>query len=280
MKYSHLRGVMLVALTWCTSTNALAQRGATYEGNAHAWDAPSQGFPGYFDTGVAEKGSFVVELPPLIYGILPMPSTAVDYGLTDNMTVGTNALLTTVPWLFGAQGVSIKARSLLVGTEEHQSTATVYAGYLGVYGTTRVNAVYENATWNHSWRPSHDHTITGHLNYLRMDAGLGKTSDLNHMSISVTTVLLGIGYGYEISPKMDIRGMLNTTAYSSIDILTTVADLSQTSSPAITKQPNRLAQLQLEYHTMNDWLVSVGAIHGYFSGAGVTAPWLTFAFRK
>lgn len=279
MKLVYLRCVVFATLAWRITTIASAQRGASYEGNSHAWNAPSRGFPGYFDTNVADKGSMVLELPPLIYGLIPMPSTAFDYGVTESLTVGTNALLTTLPWLFGAQGAAIKARSLLIGTAEHQSAATVYAGFLSAQGTTPVNAVYENATWNHSWRPASAHTITGHLNYLRLDGNIGKKNDLKYMSLSVTTFLVGVGYGYEISPIMGVRGMVTSTAYSSIDIMTTVADLSQTSSPAITKNPNRLAQVQFEYHTSGDWLVGVGAIHGYFSGAGATAPWLTFAFR-
>lgn len=270
-----------VTLISCFSSHALAQRGARYEGNAHPWDSPTRGFPGYFDTNVAEKGSWVVELPPLIYGAIPMPSTEVDYGVSESLTVGSNALLTTVPWLFGAQGASIKVRSLLVGTPEHQSVATVYAGYLGVYNRTPTGSgLYENATWNHSWRPAREHTITGHINYLRLDGSLGKSSDLNYARVSVTTLMLGAGYGYEINEQWNIRGMIATTAYSSLDIMTSLADLSQTTSPAITKNPNRLGQLQLEFHTVTDWLVGFGAIHGYFSGSGGTVPWLTFAFRK
>lgn len=273
------RPLTFVALGLCVASQSFAQRGAKYEGTAHPWEAPSQGFPGYFDTNVVDPGKIVLEFPPLIYGIVPMPSMALDYGMSETLTIGTNSLVTTLPWLFGAQGVSLKARSLMIGSSEHQSAATVYAGYLSAQGKTPVSLIYQNATWNHAWRPAEAHTITGHANYLRMSAELGKASQLNRSEISITTLLLGGGYGYTISPKMDIRGTVAATVYSSFDVSTPAADITQSSTAQQLTQPNRIAQLQYEYHTSTDWLIGVGFIHLYVSGVSATAPWLTFALR-
>ena len=52
---------------------ALAQRGADYTLDGTAPTTPSSGFPGMFDSNVADKGSFVADLPSL----------SADYGLTE-----------------------------------------------------------------------------------------------------------------------------------------------------------------------------------------------------
>ena len=276
---NYLSLISIIGFGVCFSSPSFAQRGATYEGDAQAWESPTQGYPGYFDTNVADEGKFVLEFPPLIYGIIPMPSMALDYGVSKTLTVGTNSLVTTLPWLFGGQGLSLKARSLVYGTLQHQSAATVYAGYIGIQGNTPASVIYQNATWNHAWRFANSHAVTAHANYLRLSADIGKTNSISHSEISITTFLLGAGYTYTIDEAANLRGTVAATAYSSFDVSTPSADITQASTVKLMTQPNRIAQFQYEYHTRSDWLIGIGLIHLYVSGVSGTAPWLTFATR-
>lgn len=110
---------------------AFGQRGGSYANDQQQnWDSASAGFPGYYDANVVEEGHFVVEFPPVIWGIIPTPFMAVDYGVTKTFTVGTNAIFSTVPWLLQSKGGAVKLRSLLYGTESHQSAGTYYTGFL------------------------------------------------------------------------------------------------------------------------------------------------------
>lgn len=280
MILAFIRPAMGLLLFFLTASSAFAQRGATYETHAKPWESPTQGYPGYFDTHVARKGSLVAEFPPLLLGIVPTPFMALDYGVSDTLTIGTNAIFTTVPWLLGGFGASLKVRSLLIGNSDHQSAITFYGGLLRTETDPPVTAQYQNATWNDAWRFSGRHTLTGHLQYMRVSADIGKTTDIERASLGITTIMLGGGYGFEISHKSQLRLNGVFSAYSTVEADTVAMSINQSAKGLGGSTTSSSYVAQYEYHTDADWVIGVGLMGLSAFGAPTTnLPWLTFATR-
>jgi hypothetical protein len=273
--------INVAAVIFCTiipSLTAVAQRGSTFEGDAKPWQSPSQGFPGYFDTNVAAKGSVVVDFPPILV-IIPMPFMAVDYGVSDTFTVGTNAILTTVPWLFGAVGGTIKIRSLLYGDETHQSAGTYYGGVIATTRGTPLKFYYQVMTWNHSYRLGARHSLSGHVNYTRFNVAYGEETSLERISISQASLMLGGGYGFQISPTWALRLNGISPVIQSIDADTTTAALSQSQTLGNTKSASAIYVAQAEYRASDAWLLGFGLLGFSASGSDAVAPWFSWARR-
>ncbi|NBO38847.1 hypothetical protein EBU99_09715 [bacterium] len=110
----------------CASTPAaFAQRGSDYVSHRPISETPSSGIPGFFDTETASAGSLVFDVPSL----------SIDYGISEHLTLGTNAVavLSTSLWL--ANGgksatpiVMLKARYRIFSQEGWTSSVTGYGG--------------------------------------------------------------------------------------------------------------------------------------------------------
>jgi hypothetical protein len=276
-----LKHLLLCAVAlFLTSTEIFAQRGASFDGSATPSDSLTQGFPGYFDTNVARKGSLVVEFPPMLMGLVPTPFTAVDYGVSDTLTVGTNAVLTTLPWLFGVKGASLKIRSLVVGDHAQQGSATYYTGGLSAsQGSTTANMYYHLFTWNHSWSFREIHQISLHGNYTRINFELGTTKDLNHQEINLSTMQAGAGYGYRLNHKWGFRINGVTSILQSIELDNAGASIVQSSNPNKIGAATSIAVAQFDLRSRPDWLFGFGAIGFSVSGVSTAAPWFTWATR-
>ena len=279
MTLTRLTIPVFVLVLIVSAGTAMGQRGASYDGQAKPWDSTSQGFPGYFDTNVARKGTFVLEFPPMIWGILPVPSISSDYGVTDTLTVGTNALIASFPWLLGAQGGSIKVRSLLVGTSEQQAAVTYYGGGLAFHGETPFSLYYHLMTWNHAWGLGTDHTLAAHANYLKVNLEQGSIQDLKHAELSLSALMFGAGYGYFINSRWSLRLDGVASVYQTIDADTAAISLNQSSSIKNVKSVTLIGMSQIEYHPFPNWLFGVGITGLGIGGSGGGAPWFTWSKR-
>lgn len=271
--------LLFFASLFIISSTAAAQRGGSYGENAKPWESTSQGFPGYFDTNVARKGSLVVEFPPMIFGILPTPFVAVDYGVTDTLTIGTNGVVSALPWLLNGEGASIKIRSLLLGDETEQSAVTYYGGIIRIHGKTQINSYYHVMTWNHAWRIGSRHTIGARANYIRLNVELGEETDLNHADLGFSSFMTGAGYGFEINPRWALRADAIASLYQSIEADTVAISFNQSSSLRKPKSTTLIGVGQVEYHPFEDWLFGLGVTGFNVGGAGAAAPWFTWATR-
>ena len=267
--------VSAVLLVTCLSTTSYAQRGALQPGSPSGFKTPYQGYPGFFDTNLADHGSLVVEWPPLILPLIPMPSIAVDYGVSDTLTVGTNALISTVPWLAGAKGISLKARTLVYGTESLQSAATLYAGYLGA---SEFSSSWEVFTANTAWKPAPRHVVLGQLMFMNFGAELGKETSVDYTNIRFSTAAAGGGYQFLISDTLAVSSHALAALATSVEADTIAqslsADLNATSGDALWG----VVRISADLRTETDWLVSLGGI--YFHGAGgQVLPWFSASTR-
>ncbi len=126
MPYIHRTAGSIAALLCAVATlaappSAHAQRGAAFVEQAAAPAAPQSGFPGLFDTEMARRGGVVAEVPWL----------SLSYGVTDNLTVGTN-LWAALPSAWGAPSALLMARYRHFSSERVSSVLTAYAGYARV----------------------------------------------------------------------------------------------------------------------------------------------------
>jgi hypothetical protein len=92
-------GLLLVIAALAYGSPALAQRGEAYVVQQPAPTTPLTGIPGLFDTNTVPRHGVAVSFP----------STSLDYGLTDRLSVGTY-LAATVPAFWRAPGLALKAR--------------------------------------------------------------------------------------------------------------------------------------------------------------------------
>ena len=270
----NLKASWVLLLAAGLSTAANAQRGAMRPGSPSSFTNPAQGYPGFFDTNLADHGSLVVEWPPIILPIIPVPSIAVDYGVSDTLTVGTNALISTLPWLFGAKGISLKARTLVYGTDSAQSVATVYGGYIA---GPEFSSSWELFTSNTAYKLAPRHVVSGQLMFLNLGVELGKESEINYTNIRFSTAAVGGGYQFLLTDRIAISSYLLAALANSVESDTVAAnlsaDLNVTSGDALWGVARVSADIK-----NGDWLYSLGGVymHGIF---GKVLPWLSATRR-
>lgn len=256
-------------------SGAFAQRGSMNPGNPDTFVNPTKGFPGFFDTNLATHGSLVVEWPPLILPFIPMPSIAVDYGVTDTLTVGTNALVSTVPWLAGGKGLSLKARTLVYGTETSQSAATVYGGYIagGSFSSS-----WQMLTSNNAWKIGLKHIVSAQAIFLNFGFENGSESSIDYTNLRFSTAGIGGGYQYIVTNDVALSAHALASAATSIESDTVASNLSADLNATSGKISWGLARASIDLRSDDDWAYSVGGL--YFFGISTrVSPWFSATKR-
>jgi hypothetical protein len=266
--------IPFLILTASLSSVVYAQRGETLSSDPTVFTNPGQGYPGFFDTNFADKGSLVVEWPPVIFPLLPMPSIAMDYGATDSLTVGTNAIVTTLPWLVGARGLSLKARQLIHSSETMRSAATVYGGYIGA---DEFSSTWQMFTYNHSWKLAPSHILSGQAMYLNFGVESGKSSSINYTNLRLTSLALGGGYQYVMNESATISNYLLLPGLTSIESDTVGANLSASLDASSGQMVWGIARSSFDIR-QDQWTFSMGGIymHGIVKQV---LPWFSAATR-
>jgi hypothetical protein len=268
--YAVLQGVAMTSL----SSNAFAQRGSMDPGNPSSFTNPTQGFPGFFDTNMAEHGTLVVEWPPLLLPFIPMPSLAVDYGVSDTFTVGTNALVSTLPWLFGAKGISLKARTLVQGSATSQSVATVYGGYLA---GTDFSTQWQILTSNNAWKLAPKHIISAQAMFLNFGLEIGKQKNLNYTNLRFSSLSIGGGYQYLFSDTAALSTYVLAAAATSMEADTVAANLSADLNASSGQTSWGITRASLDLRS-EDWVYSLGGAYT-FGTINMVVPWLSATRR-
>jgi hypothetical protein len=271
----HRRRVLVLALlSLGFSSTGFAQRGEISNANASAFSHPTAGFPGFFDTNLADKNSLVVEWPPVILPFIPMPSIAVDYGVTETLTVGTNALVSTLPWLVGARGISVKARTLIAGTDSMQSAATFYGAYIG---SSSLNASWQMVTSNNSWKIAPRHIVNGQAMLMNFGFESGSEASLDYTNLRLTALSLGAGYQFLVSETAAISGYILAPAYTSLESDSVAANISANLDARSGQMMWGIGRASLDIRR-DDWVYSIGGLylHGMLPGV---QPWFSATTR-
>jgi hypothetical protein len=257
-----------------TATLTYAQRGEMTTGKPSEFTNPTQGFPGFFDTNFAEKGSIVVEWPPLILPIIPTPSLAVDYGVSDTLTVGTNALVTTIPWLVGARGLSLKVRTLVAGSDTMQSAATLYAGYIGA---NNLSVSWQVFSSNNAWKLAPRHIVSAQALIMNLGLESGSKTSLDYTNLQASTLTLGGGYQFLISNSMAISTYFMAPVLTSLESDTVGASISAKLDARSGQLMWGMLRSSLDIHA-SSWVYSLGGMYVY-GLTNTVLPWFSATKR-
>jgi hypothetical protein len=257
-----------------TATGASAQRGELTTGTPRQFTNPNQGYPGFFDTNFADKGSLVVEWPPILLPIFPVPSIEVDYGVTDTLTVGTNAIVSTLPWLLGAKGISLKARTLIYGNETVQNVATIYGGSIAGKSLAASWQVFSS---NNSWKLAPRHIITGQAVILHMALEAGSKESIHYTNLQVSTLTLGGGYQFLVTENGSISTYLMVPAITAFEADTVAANISANLDARNGEIMWGMARSSLDFRN-DDWLYSLGGLYVYGLTKSIS-PWVSATTR-
>lgn len=261
----------LCALATLTALrSAEAQRGAAFIEQAAAPTSPQSGFPGLFDTEMAARGSVVAEVPWL----------SLSYGVTDNLTVGTN-LWAALPSAWGAPSALFMARYRHFAGPRVSSVLTGYAGYADVDALAEdgkeARAFILFGTSNTTVRLGRRHALTftglaGRFG-LRIEdadvAGLYEGGSATAIGAALSHQLEATGWlGIQttlVALPVLIGQMDSTSASSSVDFgAAGAADLV-------------LARLLFQMRAGRSWLFTAGAAAQFTQP--VVLPWLGAARR-
>lgn len=256
---------------------ARAQRGQAFVEQAAAPRTSTSGFPGLFDTEQVARGDLVADLPLL----------SIDYGVTDNLSVGTYALAL-LPLLGGKPSVLGKLRYRLYSDGRVVSVLDAMAGYVSLAsegeeatdemeasagGVARLGLALLGS--NTSVALGARHRLTGTVSAVHVRSNLDSDERGGDVSGAVTAAVVALSYQLTLTRRLTLR--LSTIA---APLLTGAIE---TSSQAIDFEfdgtaglLDRTVQRVLLGIRLGDYLLNVGAL---VTGAPRTIPWLSLAKR-
>lgn len=244
------------------STQTLAQRGEIADSSPAVFKSPTQGYPGFFDTNMSEPQTMVIEWPPVILPFIPVPSIAMDYGVNERLTLGTNALLTSIPWLLGIKSGAIKARSLLFGNEFMQSTATAYLGYFGA--SSGFSMYWQIFTSNNAWKVSPSHIVSANAAFVNFGLEAGDLKKTDYTSVQLSTLAASLGHQYLLGENSSISTYVMLPAWSSINIDTVAAAFDINSNASSGDTMWAMARMSFDLRS-EPWVYSIGGMYNYGS---------------
>lgn len=254
--------ILVTVILALISNRSLAQRGESIDSNPAVFTSPTQGYPGFFDTNMAEPHSMVIEWPPIILPFVPVPSIAMDYGLSERLTLGTNALMTSIPWLFGIKSAAIKARTLLYGNESMQSTATGYLGYFG--GGAGVTMYWQLFTANNAWKVAPSHIVSANAAFINFGLEAGDLKKTDYTSVQLSTLAASLGHQYLLGENSSISTYVMLPAWSSINIDTVAAAFDVNSNASSGDTMWAMARMSFDLRS-EPWVYSIGGMYNYGS---------------
>ena len=254
-----LPGIVSLAI----HSTAQAQRGFGYATQQTPAVTPLTGYPGFFDANVAEKNGFVFDLPTF----------AGDYGVSENITVGSNALLA-IPWLSSVPMFYGKARYRFFSDKQLASALTVYAGFLTEKNkykdhtsrSTYTAAVVSNTT---TFYLSDKTTLTGFLFGALLYAQVGTPGNLEYTKANFNFSFAGLNLQHWVTDWLGPQIVAFTTLHYSAEVDSTGASLSADNGVLSASKNFVVVRGLLELRAGN-WLLSPGGALLLAPGAGRT----------
>jgi hypothetical protein len=230
---------------------AAAQRGADYVVQEPSREPASGGFPGLFDSYVAPRRALVVEVPTL----------AVDYGATENLTVGVSAGLS-IAAIGGVPGGMAKLRYRVYSRPQLASVITVYGGGIAVlsdHSQTWFAAVGSNTSWYVTER----HAVTLTLMGVMMDSR--SPQEGTYFSITNEQLVSGLVVGGSYEGFLTRRFGLQLTAFTmpvmqgSLENEAVLQSIDIGASSSLTDRTFVRGMLELR---TEKWLLTAGVMWG------------------
>jgi hypothetical protein len=235
------------------SSRAEAQRGADYEMQETPPTTPGSGFPGLFDSHLAEQGRFVLEIPTL----------TADYGVTDRLTIGTSALPLLFMQLGAPPSLYLKTRYRLFSSEKIVSAATLYGGYAtNRFGTGKSNddAFLFGMTSTSSWYVTERKLATLFLGYFKFASRSVEKDGIEYMQSSVSTLLLGGSYQIWLNKWFGLTGTALASVQSKIEVDSSTLSVSARIGNGDVTSGDGLLRVLAEFR-LGSWILSPGFVY-------------------
>lgn len=195
--------------TFTISFSAYAQRGNDFIQQSPPPVTPLGSFAGYFDSGMVPENRFTLDLP----------LTGVDYGLTNNLTIGSNTVTSLFTALTFQPFLYLKARYRFFSNKSISSVITGYGGYFvfpSQDNSPQNTTSLLNFTNNTSYFFKPNHILTFHFNALTFSTQSGDSSDKKYFKLSLNTVAFGLGYQSFLTENFGLEGQFLYLPYFSI----------------------------------------------------------------
>lgn len=261
----HLLVSLSIVFYLLSQTNqAFAYRGQEFIEQSPPRQTFMNRFPGYFDVNMAPENQVVLETPTLV----------LDYGVTENLTVGTSLLPIGIAAFSLNPALHLKARYRFYSDKNIVSTIT---GYLGGF---RISKSASGDEGYGTWMGGTSNTLLflndRHALGLHLTAGIihGKgwgQSLFSEGSVSTKLIAPGIGYHFFVSDSWGLEFqavvpvVLRATAENAGSL--EIAELSST-GPLLT--PFRFAT---NFRTSRDSVMTLGILSGIGEAAFPLISW-------
>ena len=254
-------GFAIGVLLWSGHT-AFAQRGMTSESSLPR--TRLTGFPGMFDTFVPDKGRWVTQVSTV--ATLAFTGAPVDYGLTENMSVGTNALVPLL-WLAKTPGMIAKVRYSKPILHDLALAFTGYGLYLPTTakdGKSSAIDLISMATINSSYFFTERNWLNLNVSYFSMWHGQGEVGAADFERSSSAVAFAALGYQHFIFSWLGPRANLfvplsiESSADAAVGSKLGVGSLSLSSFDA---SSSLAGSLQVDLRFGERWLVSPGVFY-------------------
>lgn len=253
----------------CYAFDSTSQRGLPFPQSAPP-ATPTDGFPGFFDSNMADKGTIVADLPTF----------QVDYGINEKWTVGVNGLALAVGVASSAPSVVVKARYRLFSNESFRNALTTYLGYIDLPSKEDNNKL-RMSTVLFSNNTTFYLTPSFHLNSFVIvgftDLTQGKESTVNYAKASVTPVVVGAGANYFLGRVIGFSALGLYNVYTTIEIDTSEMAIDFSTSP-LAHSSTYAIKLASDIR-LGDFLLSPYAFFYFSAGTASTIPFLNLMYR-
>jgi hypothetical protein len=251
--------LLLFFLLLFSFSQAVAQRGAEFSETTPPQSLPGAGFPGLFDSRLAEAGKFSLDIPSL----------SADYGVNDRLTIGTNGW-TLAALALGAPVVYAKMRYRFYSNSSVSSVHTVYFGGTSnalSKASTKASGVLFGLSNNTSFLVGDSGEITSTLFYSQINYSQEDKETLVYSKFSASFLLAGATYQNWLTDWFGPSLMMLVTPYISVD-----ADSSGGAvSAQVAGNQFLMARASAEFMAGKSWLLSPG-IYSFVSFSGSSSP--------
>ena len=224
-----------------------AQRGQSFSEQSSTPQHNLAGFPSFFNSTVAKKGSYVFEIPTLSF----------DYGISENFTLGVNFLAPSLIYsLLEVYSFAMKARYNLFSNEAFSWSATIYP-HLSLKQTQDYLRIY-TLTSNFSYHVTSQLSFDLSLIFSALsEQNILNKIDIGTSSSEVSLYWIFISSNYFFNESFGVETNLGLSLYQSakVDLPDTSGNISQ-GFQSIDK--NFLGRFLLHYKTSEDTIFSGG----------------------
>lgn len=231
----------------------------------------NDGFPGFFDTNMANPGSAVFDFPTFNF----------DYGLNEKLTIGANSLGALFLVSTFTPVISAKARYRLLSTEKMRDTLTVYGTYAKLKETEKTPSTLFEAilmTNNFVYYFNEHSQIYVSTVVGRLQLTESVLSEINYQKISLSPVIVSVGYQHFFTDRIGVSPLLIYNFLSNVQLDSAQAAVSSSNSTAIGSS-NLMLRVTLDVKLGNSFLLSAYQLSTITDEGLSSLPWVSFMYR-